>query len=155
MTMCFSYTYQEQNAHDNQCPLYQHIFIGVVIMASWYGNAVHIIGPPITKNQGPILISDKTSYCKTSQSLEGAWFVFRIVRSLWNLTCTSSAPLLLVCLSNFIAMRWLKPLSQLRGFARSHDKTSYRILKQGPGGHLNKKDGLTRYGDSHIKDKTS
>ena len=24
-----------------------------------------------------------------------------------------------------------------------------------PGGHLNKKDGLTRYGDSHVKDKTS
>ena len=25
----------------------------------------------------------------------------------------------------------------------------------GPGGRLNKKDSLTRYGDSHIKDKTS
>ena len=24
-----------------------------------------------------------------------------------------------------------------------------------PGGCLNKKDGLTRYGDSHVKDKTS
>ena len=24
-----------------------------------------------------------------------------------------------------------------------------------PGGHLNNKDGLTRYGDSHVKDKTS
>ena len=24
-----------------------------------------------------------------------------------------------------------------------------------PGGHLNKKDGLTRYGHSHVKDKTS
>ena len=24
-----------------------------------------------------------------------------------------------------------------------------------PGGRLNKKDGLTRYGNSHIKDKTS
>ena len=28
-----------------------------------------------------------------------------------------------------------------------HDKTA--------GGRLNKKDGLTRYGDSHVKDKTS
>ena len=28
---------------------------------------------------------------------------------------------------------------------------SYKI----PGGRLNKKDGLTRYGDSHVKDKTS
>ena len=26
---------------------------------------------------------------------------------------------------------------------------------QGTGGRLNKKDGLTRYGDSHVKDKTS
>ena len=25
----------------------------------------------------------------------------------------------------------------------------------GTGGRLNKKDGLTRYGDSHVKDKTS
>ena len=24
-----------------------------------------------------------------------------------------------------------------------------------PGGHLNKKDGLSRYGNSHVKDKTS
>ena len=24
-----------------------------------------------------------------------------------------------------------------------------------PGGRLNKKDGLTRYGDCHVKDKTS
>ena len=24
-----------------------------------------------------------------------------------------------------------------------------------PGGRLNKKDGLARYGDSHVKDKTS
>ena len=29
------------------------------------------------------------------------------------------------------------------------------ILRLGPGGRLNKKDGLTRYGDSHVKDKTS
>ena len=27
--------------------------------------------------------------------------------------------------------------------------------KYKPGGRLNKKDGLTRYGDSHVKDKTS
>ena len=30
-----------------------------------------------------------------------------------------------------------------------------RNLTKGPGGRLNKKDGLTRYGDSHVKDKTS
>ena len=28
-------------------------------------------------------------------------------------------------------------------------------IKKNPGGRLNKKDGLTRYGDSHVKDKTS
>ena len=28
-------------------------------------------------------------------------------------------------------------------------------IGKGPGGRLNKKDGLTRYGDSHVKDKTS
>ena len=27
--------------------------------------------------------------------------------------------------------------------------------EKNPGGRLNKKDGLTRYGDSHVKDKTS
>ena len=29
------------------------------------------------------------------------------------------------------------------------------LLQHLPGGRLNKKDGLTRYGDSHVKDKTS
>ena len=29
------------------------------------------------------------------------------------------------------------------------------VSKKAPGGRLNKKDGLTRYGDSHVKDKTS
>ena len=28
-------------------------------------------------------------------------------------------------------------------------------VSEPPGGRLNKKDGLTRYGDSHVKDKTS
>ena len=44
-------------------------------------------------------------------------------------------------------------------------KSSQRLLRRAqitgetslgqPGGRLNKKDGLTRYGDSHVKDKTS
>ena len=29
------------------------------------------------------------------------------------------------------------------------------LIQSEPGGRLNKKDGLTRYGDSHVKDKTS
>ena len=30
-----------------------------------------------------------------------------------------------------------------------------KLNRKKPGGRLNKKDGLTRYGDSHVKDKTS
>ena len=29
------------------------------------------------------------------------------------------------------------------------------VRRRYPGGRLNKKDGLTRYGNSHVKDKTS
>ena len=29
------------------------------------------------------------------------------------------------------------------------------LVNEDTGGRLNKKDGLTRYGDSHVKDKTS
>ena len=36
-----------------------------------------------------------------------------------------------------------------------HCKISCNEFLQNPGGRLNKKDGLTRYGDSHVKDKTS
>ena len=54
--------------------------------------------------QGPVSISDKASYCKISQSLEAARFVFRIVRSIWNLTGTSAGGLP-KCLSNFKTMR--------------------------------------------------
>ena len=34
-------------------------------------------------------------------------------------------------------------------------KPNLKYTKQLSGGRLNKKDGLTRYGDSHVKDKTS
>ena len=33
--------------------------------------------------------------------------------------------------------------------------TVYEYLFISPGGRLNKKDGLTKYGNSHVKDKTS
>ena len=36
----------------------------------------------------------------------------------------------------------------------SRSDWQYQIIVS-PGGRLNKKDGLTRYGDSHVKDKTS
>ena len=72
---------------------------------------------------GPVSIFEKTSYRKISWSLEGAWFVFRIVRSLWNLTGTSAA-LLPMFLSNFKAIRQFKvQISWLRDFTRSYNKT--------------------------------
>ena len=85
------------------------------------------------KHLGPVSISDKTSYGKISQRLVVARFVFRIVRSLCNLTDISSV-LLPMGLSNFRAIRRFKlPISWLSDFARSYDKTSYKILKRGPG----------------------
>ena len=83
----------------------------------------------LRENLGPVSISDKTVYRKISWSLEAARFVFRIVRSLWNLTDTSTA-LLPMCLSNFKAIRQFKvPISWLRDFARSYDNTSFRMLR--------------------------
>ena len=83
--------------------------------------------------QDPVSISEKTSYHKISWSLEATRFVFRIVRSLWNLTGTSAA-LLPMCLSNFKAIQQFKvPILWLRDFTRSYDKTSFRILRRGPG----------------------
>ena len=38
---------------------------------------------------------------------------------------------------------------------RYREGSLYLLIARAPGGHLNKKDGLTRYGDSHVKDKTS
>ena len=55
--------------------------------------------------KGPVSTSHKTSYFKISQSLEAAWFVFIIVRSLWNVTSTSAA-VLPMCLSNFKAIKF-------------------------------------------------
>ena len=83
---------------------------------------------------GLVSISDKTSYCKISQSLEAVRFVlfFRIVQSLWNLTGTLTV-MLPICPWHLKSLWWFKlPILQLRHFTRSYDKTSYRILKQGP-----------------------
>ena len=51
----------------------------------------------------------------------------------------------------FKTMQWnFVYMSQCVGYVNTvkHDNKA-------PGGRLNKKDGLTRYGDSHVKDKTS
>ena len=87
----------------------------------------------VTKYQGPVSISNKTSYRKILRSLEAARLVFRIVRSLLNLTDTS-ATLLPRCLSNFKTIwRFKLTISRLLDFMRSYNKMSYRILKHGPG----------------------
>ena len=41
------------------------------------------------------------------------------------------------------------------GFKLTHASQRGSWGQNEPGGRLNKKDGLTRYGDSHVKDKTS
>ena len=81
---------------------------------------------------GSVSISEKTSYTNISESLEAARFLFRIVRSHWNLTGTSTA-VLPKCQSNFKTMRKFgRSISWLRDLTRSYDKTPYRILKRGP-----------------------
>ena len=35
------------------------------------------------------------------------------------------------------------------------DSLFTQLMPQTPGGRVNKKNGLTRYGNSHVKDKTS
>ena len=62
------------------------------------------VNPTWNRALGPVSISEKTSFRKISSSLEAARFVFRIVRSLWNLTGTSAA-VLPMCLSNFKTIR--------------------------------------------------
>ena len=72
---------------------------------------------------GPISISDKASYCNISQSIETARFLFRIIRSLWNLTGTSAA-VLPKCLSNFND----NLNYQSRSFETSRDLTIRRLI---------------------------
>ena len=81
-------------------------------------------GGSMTGMQGPISISDKMLYHKISQSLEAARLVFRIVRSLWNLTGASAAALPMF-LSNFKVM-WLN--YQSRSFETSRRDPTRRLI---------------------------
>ena len=58
---------------------------------------------------------------------------------------------ILVSLTRFLQLysRTDNDIVTLKRFPR------YWSLTKETGGRLNKKDGLTRYGDSHVKDKTS
>ena len=46
-------------------------------------------------------------------------------------------------------------IGSMRLWLHLHECAFMTSLMMSPGGHLNKKDGLTRYGNSHVKDKTS
>ena len=105
---------------------------------------------------GPVPISDNTFYPKISPSLEAARLVHvvLIIASLWNFTCASAA-LLPRCLSNFRAIgQFYTPISRLRDFARSYNKTSYWILKRGPGPWFKIKMSSYQHRKYHCGDKT-
>ena len=100
---------------------------------------------------------------KISWNLSAAILGVIMIVSRWNMTGISATPLP-SCLSNFRAIGKVQTwISRLRDFTRSCGKTFVRLGNKGPGwwllprpgGRLNKKDGLTRCGDSHVKDKTS
>ena len=72
---------------------------------------------------GAVLISHKTSHRKISRNLVGARSI-RVFQSVWNLTGASAA-VLPRRLPNFKAIQAFQhPLSRIRDFARSYNKTS-------------------------------
>ena len=75
------------------CGLLKLNNISIPVFSVLIGNVEVLIGmfSSRCKNLGPVSISDKTSYCKISQSLEAMRFIFKIVWLLWNLTGTSAA----------------------------------------------------------------
>ena len=83
--------------------------------------------------QSPASVYDKTSYCKLSRKVSkpGDLYLELSNRSqIWQAHRQHCCPR---CLSNFKAMQWFKPpISRLRDFPRSHDTTSYRIMKRDP-----------------------
>ena len=106
----------------------------------WYQAKIEFVPPRhqelisgIAQLSGPCLNIRKDVFSYDLVKSRSREICFRIVRSLWNLTGTLAA-LLLMCLSNFIAIRQFKvPISWLRDFTRSYEKTSFRILRRGPG----------------------
>ena len=89
--------------------------------------------PGCARSQDPVSLSDKMSYCGISWSLVTVKLEVYIMASLWKLTGTSAA-LLSRCLSDLrVIIQSRIQISQLRDFARSYNKMSYLILKQGPG----------------------
>ena len=74
----------------------------------------------------PVSISDKTSYLKILWSLEVARFVFKIVRSLWNLTGTMAEH---CCRGGCQILKQCDNLNcQSRGLETSRDLTIRRLI---------------------------
>ena len=75
------------------------------------------------EHQSPVSISDRTSYCEISWSLEAARFVFRFVRLLWYLSGTSAALLPVKCESDTIHLNY-----HSRDFETSRDLIIRRLV---------------------------
>ena len=83
-------------------------------------------GNLVSGYQGPVSISDKTSYCKISQSLEVARFVCRIVWSFWNLTAHQQHCCRDACQ---ISKRCHNSNYQSRGFETWRNLTRRRLIR--------------------------
>ena len=83
------------------------------------------------------------SYLCTESSICGKWYLYPLVIEYFGVKLWYFA---------FIYMR-----SKIKHPTKSLDVSLWgkKPTKKTTGGRLNKKDGLTRYGDSHVKDKTS
>ena len=60
----------------------------------------------------------------------------------------------MTCFPHQIIMNHIKNIEKKAGGVLLYIRDSIQYQNR-PGGRLNKKDGLTRYGNSHVKDKTS
>ena len=87
--------------------------------------------------------ANATSLMKRSEWASNNW-MFRIICSLCGAADRWYSLLIYYCEMTLLLMPLIAPVIQQRF-----------IYFTTPGGRLNKKDGLTRYGNSHVKDKTS
>ena len=138
-----------------RCPAGTLVRFTTVNRLNWIKYLPYQHVPHYRKNLGGVLREIWAPF-QYPISLEAAIFIFRIVRSFWDLTGTLAAELSMY-VSNFKAM-WLLKLRvlRIRDFARSYDKTSLRILKRGPGTCFNINTVCFQYrdrSDFHYKDK--
>ena len=101
------YSKNVKSHHESNAGKIQNMLIVVTSILVWESYSIDLLSYPklqdISWDLDSVSIFDRTSYCRISSSIEAARFVFRSVRSFWNLTGTSAAPLPM-CLPNFKAM---------------------------------------------------